>query len=409
MVARVRYGGSVTFLTLLACDGATVNDDRSEYRRDTGIETPPGDSGDTDTHGGDSADTADEPQEECGEIAPDEAGWMSLFDASTVHEVTLTVSEESIAELTADPGNFAIADLSVDGVAMPGVGLRMRGDGTTERWDGKPSFRIDLRKFLNCEPFASVDELVLNAGEDDPTGAREVISTQLLDGMGVVVPRAVFATVTVNGEGFGLYTLVENVDAHFIEHHYDETGVLWEGKDEADFTDAGAGDWDDLGGAGDPASIDAVVSVVQTAGDDFYAQADALVDMRQFLLVWSSLAAVGHAQAYPYEPGDVFLFAPASDPRFTFIPWQIDQGWDPLFHYDYVGPCDGALKTAVRDALTTMDGQDPAAIASEAFATSQAAMAADKRRGTTVAEVETAREALLASMAGWSAFVADQL
>jgi hypothetical protein len=421
MVAQARYGASVIALALLACDGTVLDTpgsgstDSSEGGGDTGIEVTPAD---TSPDSGAPDDTGEETP--CGELAPDEAGWAALFDANSVHAVELSLSDEAITELGGEPGSYAQAEIVVDGTALSGVALKMRGSGDTQRWDGKPNFRINLRKYGNCTPFASTDELVLNAGEDDPAQAREVVSAQLLDGLGLAASRAVFATLAINGESFGLYTLVENVDAWFIAHHFAEAGTLWEGEDDADFSDAGVSDWDRVVGTGDKGSVEAVVRLVQTAGDDFYAEADALVDMEQFLAHWAALAAVGHPKAYPYEPGDVFLFAPDSDPRFLFVPWQLDEGWDPGFQYNAVGgmlavrcvydaTCDALLRSAVADALVAMDALDPAGIAAEAFALTTAEVAADPRRDSTAAEVSAAREALLTSMAGWTATVGGQL
>lgn len=367
-------------------------------------------------------DDSDSPVDtgECGEIPADEDGYVALFDAGSVHELAITIGDGEMAALAAAPGSYVLADVVVDGTPLSGVGLKMQGNSDQERWDGKPGFKVDLRAFANCEAFASVDHLSLDANSDDPAQARAVISAQVLAGAGLVVPKATFATVSVNGEGFGLYTSVEPVEAAFIGHHFSEDGVLWEAGDGADFTTGAADAWDDIDGAGDPAVISAVSDVVASAGDDFYAQVDILVDMEQLLTEWAGLAAIGHLGAYPYAAKDVYLFAPASDSRLQFIPCDLDEGWDPAFGWNYVESalglrcaydtvCAAALQARIMEVLTTVEGLDVPGIASAAFALSDEAMVADTRRGTSTTEVSTARTTLLTSTQVWPAVVRGQL
>ncbi len=404
---------------LAACTHAP--DDSTPGHRDTADSLPVvgDDSVDTVDTSHDSPDTSDTGG--CGDIPLDEAGYAALYDSRAVHSYGITLSDAAVTALGVDPATYVPADVTVDGTVLHDVGLKMRGDSTQERWDGKPGFKIGLRAFTNCDAFASVEHLMLNAGLDDPTQAREVISATVLANGGTVVPLATFATVSVNGESFGLYTSAEAVEGTFIQHHWGVgTGLLWEGGDGADFSGRGQGEWNDLGGGGDPATIEAVSNVVATAGDDFYAQADALVDMDQVLTEWSWLAVIGHLGAFPYATKDVYLYQPADDSRFEAVPWGLDEGWDAEFGWNYTETalglrcvydptCVAALKTHIEAALTQSSSLDVPSIASAAFALSDSAMQADPRRGTSRTEVATARSALSATITGWPALVRSQL
>lgn len=376
--------------------------------------------------GDDTADTQEsrdsvDTSVECGEIPPDEEGYVALYDATVVHTFAFTVSAAATASLGADPSEYVVADLVVDGTALNNVGLKMRGESSEQRWDGKPSFKVDLRAYDNCEPFASVEHLLLDNGFDDPTQAKQVISGSVMRSLGVVVPYTTFATVTVNGDLFGLYTSTEAVGDGFIGHHWGATGgVLWEGGDEADFSGRGEDAWDDVGGEGDRAAIEAVTAVVATAGEDFYAQVDALVDMSQGLTEWGALAAIGHLGAFPYATKDIYLYQPADDGRFELVPSGLDEGWDPAFGWNYAETalglrcvydptCAAALQASIDAALTASEDADVEGVATSAFALSQAAVQADPRRGTTSSEVSAARSALSASIATWPALVRAQL
>lgn len=382
--------------------------------------------GDTDAETVETAETADSADSaedtgngDCGDIPPDEAGYTRFYDATQVHRIALTVSEAAMAELAAAPDDYVEADLVVDDLSMPSVGLKMRGDTAQQRWDGKPGFKIDLRKYDNCVPFATIERILLDAGGDDPTQAREVVSAAVLEQLDLVAPRASFATVTVNEEPFGLYTNIESIDDAFPPHHSTEPWTaLWEGGDAADFTDRGLADWSSVAGSEDPAALAALSAVVLLAGDTFYTDADALIDMDQLLRVWAALVVIGHANAYPYETGDVFLYAPKSDGRLRFIPWDLDEGWDTTFRWNavegslgvrcvYDPTCEAALRAHIETALTT--SPDLVDIASAAFSVSADAAADDPRRGTTAGELQQARNALLTTLNGWPQRIRAQL
>jgi len=403
----------VLLVLLAACTHDPKPGDDSSAGTDDSIPLIPDDTGES--H--DSVDTS----VDCGEIPPDEAGYAALYDATLVHTFAFTVSASSTASLGEDPSEYVVADLVVDGTVMNNVGLKLRGESSEQRWDGKPSFKIDLRAYDNCEPFASVEHLLLNNGFDDPAQAKEVISGSVMRALGVEVPYTTFATVTVNGDLFGLYTSVEAVEDGFIGHHWGATdGVLWEGGDDADFSGRGQDAWNDVGGGGDPATIEAVTTVVATAGDDLYAQLDVLVDMEQLLTEWGALAAIGHLAAFPYATKDIYLYQPADDGRFEFVPWGLDEGWDPTFGWNYAESalglrcvydptCAAALQAKIDRALSASESANVGGIAAAAFDLSQAAMQADPRRGTTSTEVAAARSALSATITGWPAFVRAQL
>jgi hypothetical protein len=196
--------------------------------------------------------------------------------------------------------------------------------------------------------------------------------------------------------------------------------VLWEGGGGADFTTRGLDEWRDVDSDGDDATLAAVAGVAGSAGDDFYTQADTLVDMDQFLGTWAMLAAIGHAGSYPYDTGDTYLYADPADGRFRFVAWGLDAGWDPAFGWNYVdgalglrcvydAACLDALRTHLDAALLATDALDVPGLASDAFAVSDSALPEDTRRGTNASAVRQARNLLLTTMAAWPAAMRAQI
>lgn len=367
--------------------------------------------------GGDATDSGDtdsgHTDDPCADADP-----AALYDPDVVHTVALTVAAADLDALLAAPDNYVPADVLLDGAALPGARVRLRGDTTQYRWDGKPSFKVDLRDSTGCP---AVDRLALDGNADDPAQAREVLAAALLGELGILAPRAAFATVTVNDESFGLYTSVEVVDDAFVAQRLgDADGVMWEGGDAADLSEVGAGDWDDVYGSGDPDTLAAVAAVVDTAGDNFYAEADTLVAMDDVLTTWAGIAALGHDQSWPYEPGDAYLWAPATDGRLRLVPWDLDEGWDPKFTWNGASSafgarcvtdptCEAALRAAVADTADTLAGIDARGLAAGLFSLTTDAVADDTHRDFSTSEVSSARTALRGTVDGWPDTLRAQL
>lgn len=343
--------------------------------------------------------------------------WNELFGAGRVHAVALRLDDEALTALARDPGTDQPAEVVIDNRPVGKGQLRMRGEPTQQSWSGKPSFRLDLPRDEDGALYAGTDEVVLDAMVDDPAQVRHLLASRLLAALGVLAPTTAAATLTVNGEDFGYYTLVEVVDEHFVSRHIAESGALWDGTDGADFDGEGLGRWEDTDpddGRGDAAALAQVASLVRDDADDFYPQLQALVDTERLFHLWTGLAAVGHDDGFPLSPGDVYLFQGDDDPRLRFLPWAVSDGWSQDFDAHasesalgtrclYDGPCAAALDAALaarRDDLTRANAQRTL---DELLDRTEAAVETDPRRPFTLDEVRAARVRLGARVKVWPA------
>ncbi len=175
----------------------------------------------------------------------------TFFDDSYVHEIYLTFDDadygttgwydtlyDSHANDPDDP--YFPAGFSGDGVTIDTVGVRFKGNSSFSANGIKKSFKIDFDEYDEDNDelvFYDLKKLNLNNGFKDPTMLREKL---FLDFAGdfVAAPRAVHTKVYVNGEYYGLYTAVEQVDKTFVQNRFgdDEDGNLFKGaaSDEAD-------------------------------------------------------------------------------------------------------------------------------------------------------------------------------
>ncbi len=112
------------------------------------------------------------------------------------------------------------------GLTLEDVGIRYAGDitylVTAMAW--KRPMVISFDKFRS-QTFQGISTLHFHAMPLDPTKAREVFASFVMQNLGVLVPRAGFAEVWLTVPGrlerfyLGLYTVVEDVDAAFFERH----------------------------------------------------------------------------------------------------------------------------------------------------------------------------------------------
>jgi spore coat protein H len=120
------------------------------------------------------------------------------------------------------------ADLQFENATLKDVAVRYKGNGTfvESRNSLKHSFKIELNKFVKGQKLAEVVTLNLHNCVTDASFMNEVLSHRLFHDAAIPAPRTAYARVYVTVPGkhdhqyFGLYSLVENVDAHFAADRF---------------------------------------------------------------------------------------------------------------------------------------------------------------------------------------------
>jgi spore coat protein CotH len=115
----------------------------------------------------------------------------------------------------------------VDGVAVLQVGIRSRGDGS--RSEEKPGLKVEFDKYVPAQEYYGYKSLVIDNLTQDASFLRERLSFLVFEAMGIPAPRNAFARLTVNGEPWGLFALVEPVSKPFLEARLGEkSGTLFD-------------------------------------------------------------------------------------------------------------------------------------------------------------------------------------
>lgn len=396
----------------LTTDGDADSDSDSDSDADS----------DTDSDGDGDTDTDTRPTTTFSEWVDDPLLYDALFSVEVLHGVHLTFDATAWQLLLADGSDWVEADFSAEGDTVQHVGVRLTGDFASLGWDTKSPLEIGFDAFVSGQTFGGLDRLRLANQENDATGIREVLALAFLAESAQPVPRASLAELTIDSDSKGLYTLVEPIDAEFLGRHWaDTSGDLWEGNAGADFAPDGLDEWTLSRGVGDSESQIAALSDIALFSEaTLVADAELYLDLSGFTRLWAFLAMTGHVQSWPYETGDVWLYAdPTEGGRFTALPWDVDQGWDPEAWWNgtdallgircvYDDVCAGLLEADLMDALAAYEATDVPALAEALWTLADPVVLEDDNRSFSPAEVSNARNALADQLLAWPSRVRGQ-
>lgn len=137
-------------------------------------------------------------------------------------------SRPGIAGYAGVDHQYGLADVTIDGESLQGVGVRYKGNGTffaghlTEKY----SFKIDFNEYQKGLESRGLTKVNLNNSITDPSLLREALAYQLFREAGVPASRTNWAQVylTIGNETVhkyaGLYLVVEQVDKRFLKRNY---------------------------------------------------------------------------------------------------------------------------------------------------------------------------------------------
>jgi spore coat protein H len=310
-----------------------------------------------------------------------------VFAEDQVHTYALELSATDWAGLQANARDeeYAAASLSVDGELVGQVGLRFKGsygslalcfDATGQRTCPKLSMKLKFDKYDPGRRYHGLERLNFNSMRSDPSQLHERLAYRLFRAMGIAAPRAGHARLVVNGENQGLFSLVEQVDGHFTDDRFEGgDGNLYKEQwpsladaaslDEQLETNEEAPDHSVLLGFRAElvgAVPDALPGVVERYMDVDASFAYLAVD--RTISNWDGISTFycGDAACYNHN---YYLYQHEREPRFTLIPWDLDNTFAVSTPLDDVPsplslPADCAVHYPAFGMLTVMaPGCDP--------------------------------------------------
>jgi spore coat protein CotH len=283
-----------------------------------------------------------------------------LFDATRLHDVRISMAAADWDRLRAtylEDTNYD-ATLTFDGETIADCTIRSRGSGT--RNGIKPGLRVDFSRKVKTQTFHGFKRLVLDNMYNDPSFLREQLAFAVFAEAGIPVPRESFARLTVNGQYWGLYAIVEPIDEIFARNHVDAGGgnlfeynvpatqpgqlLAWDFSLSRGETIDGyvpspfepKTNEDDLDGS---ALLDLIRTITDAPDSTFAAEISEFVDPRILLTHYAIEVATGEVDGLTsfFGANNFYLYQLEGSRRFVFLPWDHDFNFTSAGHSIYFG------------------------------------------------------------------------
>jgi hypothetical protein len=266
-----------------------------------------------------------------------------VFDDRRLHELALTFEQPDFWDRLYDNyyagnGEYLAATLHYRGRDYENVGVRFKGESSMWGFPTeKKPFKIKLDAFVPGQNLFGITKLSLSNGFRDPTMLREKL---FYDAVGTLLPasRASFAKLYINGDYWGLYLNVEQVDKRFLQQEFGQSEdgnlfkgdpqgwLVWEGPEQANYydkyelkTNESANDWSDL--------VDLIDRVDNSAPEDFPQAVEEAFEIHAFLFLSAFYNLYITLDSYIGEGHNFYLYHRDDSDRFRMIPWDANEAF----------------------------------------------------------------------------------
>ncbi|HKP63058.1 MAG TPA: CotH kinase family protein [Polyangiales bacterium] len=377
-----------------------------------------------------------------------------IFDPASFPRFDLDVPPASVAALQSvtgpdDPAQdtYVTATFTYDkgskNEVVENVGVRLKGDGSFQRFDSKPAFKLKFDEFVKNQRFRGLARLTLNNNNDDQSFLAERLAYDVYRAAGVPAPRCNSASVYVNGAFYGVYTNLESEDKHFLSRWFsDNSGNLYEKNGMQDLSQAAAADFDleTNETANDRTDLNQALTAIDAATTPatFLSDIGGKIDTVKLLKLMAVEGAVNQWDTYSFSiwwPHNFRLYDDPTTSKFVFLPWGHDLSMKPapytgrayikmfelvhqsdnpnapisaglLFQRCLASPtCKAAYKDAVNQVITVYEGLGMQAAAERYYNQIRSQVYADPRKSTekgpvTNAAFDTAYQSVLTTIKG---------
>ena len=241
-------------------------------------------------------------------------------------QMNLVLDEGAMAELARAPRKYVRGTFVHGQSRLPQVGIRFKGHRTLRSWKGKPSFKVNFGRYEKGRRFLGQQEIILDNMVEDPTMLREALGFWIAREAGLAAPRTGWVQLQVNGEPFGLYTLVEAVGKPLLRRHFDDdSGPLYEGEYGCDVYpgDVWGMELDD-GDDPDRALLRALATAAEGPIGPLLRGDQALLHERNLMNFLAVSTLIGDFDGYRHAH-NYRLYFDRKDGRWSLLPWGLDR------------------------------------------------------------------------------------
>jgi len=238
--------------------------------------------------------------------------------------------------------DYAHARLDLDGKVYRDVAVRYKGNGSYMQGsrEGKISLKVDLNKFVDGQSVAGATTLNFQNNITDISWMNEVLAYRLYRDAGSLAPRSSYVKVYITIAGqfehryWGLYSISENVDLHFIEERFGlKSGAIIKPSTRAPFTDMGTA-WSTYNQTYDPKTdlteaekrrlIEFCQFVSNATDADFAARIGQYLDLDQFARYFAVLAWIANSDSILGIGQNYYVYLHPKTQKLIFSAWDQD-------------------------------------------------------------------------------------
>ena len=263
-----------------------------------------------------------------------------VFDHEGVHELTITLSDESLAALRANGRAWTEGSFGFEDKSYP-VGLRLKGNTVYQDIDYKPAFKIDFNRVDPDGHLFGLPSLYLHNMIMDPSRMHEQLAYRAFRLAGVPAARTAYAHLELNGIDYGIYLIVEKQNSTFLERWVGDTsGSIYEAGSFNHPCDLWQGGDDDpcrcyeIDREGEGDSFEDLQRLCRAARVDDPGWLDSLepfVDMDGFLAAQAMEIVTSHYDNYGWNINNYRIYHDPTADQWMWTPWSTDLsfGWYP--------------------------------------------------------------------------------
>jgi len=249
----------------------------------------------------------------------------------------------------ADENEYIMATLTLTdtyGVhVFDSIAVRLKGNSSYSHPGNKKSFKIDFNKFVVGQNYDGLKKLNFSNGFKDPSVIREKVFFDVCRAADIPAPRASFAEVTMNGQAWGFYTVIEQIDDQFLDWRIgDDDGNLFKagdnfgggpggggGGNEADLLDYGSdyapyearyelktnedlNNWSDL--------IDFIDFINNSTDEEFSTELDFVLEVDEYLRSVALDMLFSNLDSYTGSARNYYMYHNLTTNRWEWIKWD---------------------------------------------------------------------------------------
>ncbi|BDS11609.1 CotH kinase family protein [Aureispira anguillae] len=229
--------------------------------------------------------------------------------------------------------NWYKADLIIDEVYLPKVGLRKKGF-LGSIFSSAPSLKIKIDKYEQGQFVGDGGSsyITLNNNSEDPSRIIQCLMYKVFEWANYPAPRCNLANVSINDEALGVYSHIEAIDRHFLQRNFgNNSGDLYEGQ-LTDFKVNWLLRWEPKNSSTDKnkRQLHKIARIIEgTRTKDLFYELNKYINVRKFIRFWALEVLLGHMDGYTRNSNNVYIyFDPNDNDRATFIPWGMNY-FDP--------------------------------------------------------------------------------